>query len=144
MEQPGWGYDDVENILLSSHPRVRRIMHSPLRPSSSHLLYLHWSNNKPLDDLDRKAERGEVEENDFLDALPALFVTHKCRQCGAYHAMLTEAQGFYEFARDDERRRRAQHVYIRRCPACEKTLYGNVLEIFRLQHETDRETGGEH
>jgi hypothetical protein len=92
----GFGFfDDGE---LRSHPRLRRVLTTLVRPVPRFYGVLQWSDGSDLNLLDEKVRGGQADDADFAGALLAEPRTIACRACRAEVRVLAVDTGQALFA----------------------------------------------
>lgn len=126
-DEPIAGFDELEDRLLTDHPRMRRIVFRfrPGRPL--HRYYLHWSDGTDLVSLDRRVTTGTAAEADFTGAVVGEPYSTSHPACGARFRVIELAVAVPLFPDSLERSR--AHAYRNECPACGERFSGNALEF---------------
>jgi hypothetical protein len=122
------GFDFSEDAELRSHPRLRRVLTTMLRPEPKFYGVLHWSGGSDLVALDEKVKSGKAEDSDFAGALLAEPRTVVCAECQAQVRVLVVDTGQALFASDLASRLR-DHDLKQSCPACGAHLGLPIVEF---------------
>jgi hypothetical protein len=122
------GFDFSEDAGFRSHPRLRRVLTTMVRPTPKFYGVLHWSDNSDLSLLDEKVRGGQADDADFAGALLAEPRTIVCRACQAQLRVLAVDTGQALFARTLAERLRG-HALKASCPACGQPLGVPVVEF---------------
>lgn len=86
------GFDFSEDAGFRSHPRLRRVLTTMVRPVPRFYGVLHWSDGSDLNLLDEKVQSGQADDADFAGALLAEPRTIVCRSCLAQVRVLPSRQ----------------------------------------------------
>jgi hypothetical protein len=122
------GFDLLEDRSLESHPRLRRVLTTLVRPAPRFYGVLHWSDGSDLEELDQKVISGLVADEDFAGALLAEPRTIVCRGCGAQVRALAVDTGQALFAGTLAARLR-DHKLKSSCPSCGIPLGLPIVEF---------------
>lgn len=122
------GFDFSEDVGFRSHPRLRRVLTTMVRPAPKFYGVLHWSDGSDLNLLDGKVRRGQADDADFAGALLAEPRTLVCSVCQAHVRVLAVDTGQALFASTLAERLRA-HALKASCPKCGEPMGLPVVEF---------------
>lgn len=122
------GFDFSEDAGFRSHPRLRRVLTTMVRPVPKFYGVLHWSDGSDLNLLDEEVQSGQADDADFVGALLAEPRTIVCRACQAQLRVLAVDTGQALFASTLAERFRG-HALKASCPACREPLGLPVVEF---------------
>ncbi|MGN5636270.1 hypothetical protein AAIO99_29980 [Streptomyces sp. AC154] len=126
-DEPIREFDELEDRLLASHPRMRRIVLRLSPVSPLHCWYLHWSDGTDLSSLDRRVVAGTATEEDFAGAVVGEPQSTSHPACGAKFRVIEWDVASPLISNVAERSR--AHSYCNECPVCGGHFRGSALEF---------------